>query len=252
MEVRVHGPGEDPEPLAVTLRTPGDDFDLAVGMLVAEGVVRDADDVAGIEYCVGPSGTQEFNIVTVRTTQPVGGRLRERTLVAHAGCGLCGTRSLDDLTEPQAPAGRDGDATIDVPTVTSLPERLREHQDLFGATGGLHAAGRFTLDGAALDVCEDVGRHNAVDKLVGAATMAGALPLRREVLMLSGRAGYELVLKAALAGFPIVVSVSAPTNLAVRVARRHDMTLCGFVRDGRVNVYTGASRLGYADGRGAD
>lgn len=243
MEIRVHGPDEPPQPVAVTLRTPGHDFELAVGFLVAEGVLASGADVAEIAYCLDRRDptAQEYNVVTVRTRHPVAARLRPRSFTSHAGCGLCGASTLADLEVRCTPVG--SGPTVALPVLVGLPATLRAAQTVFASTGGLHAGARFAPDGTLRALREDVGRHNALDKLVGAAALAGELPLDDDVLLLSGRAGFELVQKAAVAGIAVVASVSAASNLAVATAERFGMTLVGFLRDGRANVYTGAHRI---------
>lgn len=244
MEIRVHGPGEPPSPLAVTMRTPGDDFELAAGFLLTEGILGGADDVDRIAYCVGPDGAQEFNVVTVRTRHPVVEGLPVRAFPVSSSCGLCGRASLDGLAARCAPVA--GGPVVDAEVVRSLPDRLAGHQHLFGRTGGLHAAARFTPDGRLLAVREDVGRHNALDKLVGHALLTGALPCSSEVLVVSGRLSFEIVQKAAVAGIPVICAVSAPSNLAVAAATRLGQTVVGFLRGERFNVYSHPDRIAVA------
>jgi FdhD protein len=244
MEIRAHGPGERPRPVAVTLRTPGSDFELAAGFLLAEGVVDRPGDIASIAYCVDRStgdARQEYNVVTVRTRAPVVDRVRDRTFASHAGCGLCGTTTLADLEVRCAPVGPG--PVVDTATLVRLPEVLAQEQPVFSATGGLHASARFAPDGTLRALREDVGRHNALDKLIGAAALAGELPLDDDIVLLSGRAGFELVQKAAMAGVAVLASVSAVSSLAVATAERFGMTLVGFLREGRASVYTGAQRV---------
>jgi FdhD protein len=231
LQIRVDGVD-----LAVTMRTPGNDFELAVGFLVGEGHVRDRDDVAEVKYCVGPGNEQEYNVVTVALRTPrelTGGRATAMT----ASCGLCGKRSIDEVhvacdALPMTPP-------IELARLVELPDRLRAGQPLFARTGGVHAAGLFTRDGDAVCVREDVGRHNAVDKVVGRALLDGRLPLHDHVLVLSGRASFEMVQKAALAGITTVVAVSAPSSLAVEAADRLGLTLVAFGG----NVYANAARV---------
>jgi FdhD protein len=242
MEIRAHGPGEKPRPVAVTMRTPGNDFELAAGFLLTEGIVDDPAGIEEIAYCLAGEGEpQEYNVVTVRTRTPAAERLTERRHVAHSGCGLCGKTTLDAI-EVRCGTVADG-PTVTPAVLAELPARLAAQQSVFSATGGLHAAARFSADGELRAVREDVGRHNALDKLIGAAALAGEVPCAGDVLLLSGRAGFELLQKAAVAGFPIVAAVSAPSSLAVATAARFGMTLAGFVRDGRCNVYTGGERI---------
>ena len=242
LEIRIGGPVGPGEPVAVTMRTPGQDFELAVGFLLTEGLLAAASDLRAVRYCGLPEGDpQAFNVVTVTSSQPVEVGGRRRQVVVNASCGVCGTETLEQLKDrcPPVPAGE----KLAVEVLTSLPGRLRERQQVFGQTGGLHAAGLFDTSGSVLAIREDVGRHNAVDKLVGWAAMQQRLPLASSVLVVSGRVSYEIVQKAAVAGIPVLAAVSAPSSLAVATAHALDMTLAAFVRDGRANVYAGAWRI---------
>jgi FdhD protein len=241
VELRLHGPGERPEALVVTMRTPGNDFELAAGFLVSEGIVAGPDDIETIAYCLGDEGEQLFNVVTVALRHPVDASVRERRFLANSSCGICGKAALEELEVRCAPVP-DG-PTVDLSVVQGLPARLLEHQRVFGETGGLHAAARFRPDGTLVAVREDVGRHNALDKLIGHALLDRALPLSGELLLVSGRLSFELVQKAAVAGIPILCAVSAPSSLAVAAATQFNQSVVGFVRDGRCNVYTGGDRL---------
>jgi FdhD protein len=241
MEIRVHGPGQEPRPLVVTMRTPGNDFELATGFCVTEGIVRGPDDVDTVAYCLAGEGEQEFNVVTVALRRPVVLDVPERRFAANASCGLCGKTTLDEVEHHCAPVA--AGPTLARSTVVALPGALRDAQKVFDSTGGLHAAGAFDVDGALVALREDVGRHNAVDKLVGHAVLDRRLPLSSEVMMVSGRVSFEIVQKAAMAGFPIVCAVSAPSSLAVEAADRLGQTLVGFVRDDRANVYTHPERI---------
>ncbi|PKW15979.1 formate dehydrogenase accessory sulfurtransferase FdhD [Saccharopolyspora spinosa] len=242
MEIRVAG-----RPLTVTMRTPGHDFDLAVGFLVSEGVVRVSEDVAGIRYCAGATadGSNTFNVVDVALAPGVAppDPSLERNFYTTSSCGLCGKASLDAVrTTTTWPLGEDS-LRIDLETLTTLPDRLRAAQRVFDSTGGLHAAGLFTADGQLTCLREDVGRHNAVDKVIGDALRADRLPLQDSVLMVSGRASFELVQKAVMAGIPALVAVSAPSSLAVDLAADSGLTLIGFLRGTSMNIYTGAERV---------
>ena len=241
MEIRIHGLGQDARSLVVIMRTPGNDFELAVGFCLTEGIVDRADELAEVRYCLGPNAEQEYNVVTVATRRPVDIAERARDFVSSASCGICGKTSLDQLEVMCAPLADGPKVTLSA--LVQLPARLREGQTVFDATGGLHAAGRFNAAGELLLVREDVGRHNAVDKLIGNAVLAGLLPLTDSVLVVSGRVSFEIVQKAARAGITVLVAVSAPSSLAVATAARLGMTLVGFVRDGRANVYTGGERV---------
>jgi len=242
MEIRVHGPGQEPAPLAVTMRTPGHDFELAVGFCITEGVLHSHADLATVAYCLGTEpGRQEFNIVTVRLRVPVDLSGHERRFAANASCGLCGKTTLDQLEVTCAPVG-DG-PVLPRTVLASLPERLRASQSVFESTGGLHAAGCFGVDGSLTVLREDVGRHNALDKVIGWAAFEQRLPLADQVLMVSGRVSFEIVQKAAVAGIPIICAVSAPSSLAVEAAARFGQTVVGFVRGDRANVYTHPERI---------
>ena len=241
MEIRVSGPHQPPTPVTVTMRTPGHDFELAVGFLIAEGLAR-PEDIAAVRYCDLPAGqTQQYNVVTVNLTRPFDSTLVQRNFAATASCGICGTATLDGLQDrcPPLPPGPE----VDSRTLLAIPEQLHRAQRLFQRTGGLHASGLFETDGRLVAVREDVGRHNALDKLVGWATLDRRLPLHQSVLALSGRVSYELVQKAAMAGIPIITAVSAPSSLAVATARRLGVTLVGFVRGDRANIYSGLARV---------
>ncbi|MEQ6899820.1 formate dehydrogenase accessory sulfurtransferase FdhD [Nocardioides sp. YIM 152588] len=246
MELRVDG-----RPLTVTMRTPGSDFDLAAGFLVSEGVVHSADQISAIRYCAGvdAEGRNTYNVVDVTlspgTPAPAPGL--QRSFATTSACGVCGKTSLDEVHAATRYAVADDPVRIAPSTLATLPERLRTAQRVFDRTGGLHAAGLFTADGRLLAADEDVGRHNAVDKVVGASLLAGRLPEAGRVLMVSGRASFELVQKALMAGIPILAAVSAPSSLAVDLAERNGMTLVGFLRGSSCNVYAGAERI--ADAR---
>ncbi len=245
LEVRACGPGKAPRPITVTMRTPGHDFELAVGFLRTEGIVRAPSDVRSVQYCdLAPGDPQLYNIVTVRLGRRIDDDASRRTLVTSSSCGLCGTESLERLAVDLEPIPLECGLTISADMLVSLPERLRAHQATFDKTGGLHAAGLFSADGDALVVREDVGRHNAVDKVIGRCTLDRRPDLLDHVLVVSGRTSFEIVQKAAMAAIPIIASVSAPSSLAVEAAERFGLTLVGFVRDGRANVYAHPSRIG--------
>ncbi len=241
MEIRVDAPGMEQRQVAVTMRTPGNDFELAAGFLHTEGLVAATGDVRSVRYCSVPREEQQYNVVTVDLARPYDADLLRRNFYTTSSCGICGKASLDSISVRCA-AVADGPAVSEA-VVVELPGRLREAQRLFDRTGGLHAAGLFDADGRLLELREDVGRHNAVDKLVGHALLAGTLPLSERVLMVSGRLSFEIVQKAAVAGIPVVCAVSAPSSLAVDAGRRFGMTLVGFVRGSRFNIYTGPERI---------
>ena len=242
MEIRAGGPGQEPVPVAVTMRTPGHDFELAVGFLLTEGLLASPADVADVRYCRLPEGEEQlYNVVTVGLRTPFDLGDRQRTLHANASCGLCGKQSLDQIEVLAPPVGPG--PVVPASVIGRLPTSLRAAQRVFDTTGGLHAAGLADRSGTLGSVREDVGRHNAVDKLVGEAALDGRLPLCDAVLVVSGRVSFEIVQKAAVAGVPMVCAVSAPSSLAVDAATRLGMTLIGFVRDGGFNVYSHAGRV---------
>ena len=242
--VRVNG-----EAITLTMRTPGDDLDLAAGFLVGEGVVRSAGDISEIRICTGDrcghgehEGMGNIADVTLGSGAAVPAGLRRNFLTTSA-CGVCGKASIRDICQLPAVGLLADQVTVRPAVLAQLPGRLREAQRVFAATGGLHAAGVFTADGQLLTVREDVGRHNAVDKVVGWALRAGRLPLAGCVLLVSGRASFELVQKAVMAGLPVLAAVSAPSSLAVELAEEAGLTLVGFLRGNSMNVYTGAQRI---------
>lgn len=241
MEIRVQGPHGDAEPVAVTMRTPGNDFELAVGFLLTEGVLEDPVDVASVAYCLAGEGDQHYNVVTVQTRRAPDAARARRAFAVSASCGVCGKATLDEIDVRCDPVG--AGPTVPRSVIVGLPEKLRAEQSVFDTTGGLHAAGCFGVDGSLTALREDVGRHNALDKVVGHAAMTGALPLSEQILMVSGRVSFEIVQKAAVAGVPIVCAVSAPSSLAIDAARRFDQTLVGFLRGDRFNVYCGTERI---------
>jgi FdhD protein len=240
MEIRAGGPGQEPVAVAVTMRTPGSDFDLAAGFLFTEGLIG-AGDIASIAYCELPAQEQHYNVITVRLTRSFEASSLSRNFVASSSCGICGKASLEDVEvrcEPLPPG-----PTVARAVVAGLPLALRTAQRVFDRTGGLHATGLFDPDGDLLFLREDVGRHNAMDKVVGSALLAGDVPLSGRIAQVSGRLSFEIVQKAAVAGITVVCAVSAPSSLAVRAAERLGMTLVGFVRDGGFNVYAHPERI---------
>jgi len=242
LEIRLGGPGDPPASVGVTMRTPGHDFELAVGFLLSEGLVSDQHEVRAVRYCQLAAGArQEYNTVTVTTRRPVG-VVRRRASTVTASCGVCGTASVEELFRRCVPV-RPG-PTMSTEALTALPGELRRHQRIFDRTGGLHAAGLFDVRSSApRAVREDIGRHNAVDKLVGWAALERRLPLADVVLVVSGRVSFEIVQKAAVAGIPVVVAVSAPSSLAVHTARQLGITLAAFVREDRANIYSHPDRI---------
>ncbi|WP_340374745.1 formate dehydrogenase accessory sulfurtransferase FdhD [Streptomyces sp. SS7] len=243
MEIRLNG-----KPLAITMRTPGDDFALAAGFLVSEGVLADVSDLQNIVYCAGATadGSNTYNVVDVRTSPGVTlpDITLERNVYTTSSCGLCGKASLDAVrTTARWPIADTPPLRVDAGLLAALPDRLRAAQQVFDRTGGLHAAALFGEDGELLDVREDVGRHNAVDKIVGRALHNGDLPLSRTILLVSGRASFELAQKAVMAGIPVLAAVSAPSSLAVDLAVETGLTLVGFLRGSSMNVYAGEDRI---------
>jgi FdhD protein len=237
--------------LTMTMRTPGDDVELAAGFLVGEAIVAAPDDIVAMKVCDGTtcghldhSEDEIGNIVDVTLAPGVTvGPGARRSFMTTSACGVCGKTSVNDICVlPRAPLA--ADVTVFAPAViASLPDRLREAQRVFSSTGGLHAAGLFTAAGELLVVREDVGRHNAVDKIVGWALLHDKLPLAGCVLLVSGRASFELVQKAVLAGIPLLAAVSAPSSLAAELAEESGLTLIGFLRGPSMNVYSGAQRV---------
>ena len=248
MEIRVtsgRARGAKTTSLSVTMRTPGHDFELAAGFLFTEGIIEDKKDLLRIEYCTGSGVEQEYNIVSaiLRPEVPFDPAHLERHVYMTSSCGVCGKTSLEAVrvrTRFSMPHDR---PKVKTGTIGALPDRLMARQSLFAKTGGLHAAGLFDSLGNLEILREDVGRHNAVDKLIGERFLAGRIPLREAVLVVSGRASFEIVQKAAVAGIPFVVAVGAPTNLAVELASEVGMTLVGFARGDRFNAYAGRERI---------
>jgi FdhD protein len=245
MEIRLITGGAT-QTVAVTMRTPGADFELAAGFLYGEGIVKGSDDIAKISYCVDSDldAAQQYNIVNVELR---GGReydLRplERHFYTSSACGVCGKASLEQLELRGCPVALPG-PEVSAETLYSLPKKLREAQGLFDATGGLHAAALFDEKGNLVALREDVGRHNATDKLVGWALLENKLPLPGHIVMVSGRSSFEILQKCLTAGVPFVCAISAPSSLAVDVAREFGMTLVGFLRERRFNVYAGHERV---------
>ena len=245
MEIRLLT-GERRQTVAVTMRTPGADFELAAGFLYGEGIIASRDEIKRISYCVDADVDveQRYNIVNVelRANREYDLRPLERHFYTTSACGVCGKASLEQLELRACPVVGQG-PVVSAGTIYSLPDKLREAQGLFEATGGLHAAALFDAEGSLLALREDVGRHNATDKLVGWALLEGRLPLSESVVMVSGRSSFEILQKCLTAGVPIVCAVSAPSSLAVDVAREFGMTLVGFLRGGRFNVYAGFDRI---------
>ncbi|MGH3788443.1 MAG: formate dehydrogenase accessory sulfurtransferase FdhD [Pseudonocardiaceae bacterium] len=242
MELRVGG-----RALAVTMRTPGHDVELAHGFLLTEGAIGSVGDVVAARYCdaVDGDGRNTYNVLDVTLAPGIDSPPRgvDRNFYTTSSCGVCGKASLDAVRLHSRFSPADDPASISPDTLFALPDALRAGQRLFDSTGGLHAAGLFTVEGRLLAVREDVGRHNAVDKVLGWALLDGHIPARGCVLMVSGRASFELVQKAVMAGVPMLAAVSAPSSLAVDLAAEAGLTLVGFLRGTTMNVYAGAKRI---------
>ena len=245
LEIRVGTAGGRRPPLAVTMRTPGDDLDLALGFLLTEGLIGAAEDVRTAQLCAGTEEPNTYNVVDVTLAAHVPPPETDptRNFYTTSSCGVCGKASIDAVrTRSRFDVAADG-MEVAAATLAALPDRLRAGQRAFDRTGGLHAAGLFTAGGELLCLREDVGRHNAVDKVVGWALRSHRLPLSGTVLLVSGRASFELTQKAWMAGIPVLAAVSAPSTLAVDLAEEAGLTLVGFVRGATMNVYAGAQRV---------
>ena len=234
--------GRTQHSVSITMRTPGDDFSLAAGFLFSEGILRRAADIQDIVWCGDGKNTNVVRVELADDVKPDLKRL-QRHVYTTSSCGVCGKTSLEAL-ELQGWEPVPTTQTVDPRVVVDLPDRLREQQALFSDTGGLHAVGEFDHNGQMLAVCEDVGRHNALDKLVGAHVRQGRMGIQGTVLVLSGRASFELLQKAVAARCEVVAAVGAPSSLAVELAQTYGITLAGFVRSGRMNVYSHPGRLG--------
>ncbi|WP_327113672.1 formate dehydrogenase accessory sulfurtransferase FdhD [Nocardia sp. NBC_01730] len=238
LEIRIGG-----QPLMVTMRTPGNDVDLVHGFLLSEGVIDAAEEIMAARYCAGTDdkGSNTYNVLDITLRAPV--PVPTRAFLTTGACGLCGKTALDEVrTRTRFPPPADGPA-VDSRVLAAMPDTLRGRQSVFDATGGLHAAGLFTVDGVALAVREDIGRHNAVDKVIGWALRENRIPAHDLVLIVSGRASFELVQKAVMAGIPMLGAVSAPSSLAVDLAAEAGLTLIGFLRGDTMNVYSRPERV---------
>ena len=241
LEVRLHG-----KPFAVIMRTPGADRELAAGFLLSERVIRSAEDLGAVEHCRHPDHPNVHNVVDVYLLGEAASRVADhleerRNITTSSSCGLCGRVTIESLRSNATPLpiGERIPARI----ASALPQTLRQRQAVFDETGGLHAAGLFTFDGECQHAAEDVGRHNAVDKVVGAMLFDNRVPLADHALAVSGRTSFEIIQKAWFAGIPVVCAVSAPSSLAIELAQEAGITLLGFVRDGGFNLYTHPERL---------
>ena len=245
LEIWAAGPRQDPVAVAVTMRTPGHEDELAIGFLRTEGLI-DGPEVVGTGGGDPARLSQPDDTIVVRLAVPFDdSKVAERHFVATASCGICGQASIDEVAlrcEPLAPG-----PVVKRAVILALPDLLRAAQRAFDETGGLHAAGLFTSNGELIGIREDVGRHNALDKLVGSQVLAGALPLRDRILMVSGRVSFEIVQKAAVVGIPIIAAISAPSDLAAETAERLGVTLVGFLRGDGFNVYSHDNRIDLRD-----
>ncbi|MDB5090616.1 MAG: sulfurtransferase FdhD [Mucilaginibacter sp.] len=231
--------------VSVTMRTPGNDAELAAGFLFAEGIVKNINDITNINYCFIACAENKENVIQVKLNEGVIPNLQntERNFYTTSSCGVCGKGSINAIRTVGAFAQQKDDLAIDNELLYQLPEILKKHQQVFAETGGLHASALFNLNGELLMVREDVGRHNALDKLIGASLQKGLLPLNNHILLLSGRASFELVQKAVMADIKIIVAVGAPSSLAVELAAEFEITLAGFLRNRRFNIYTADHRI---------
>jgi FdhD protein len=240
LEIRVRK-----QPLAVTMRTPGHDIDLSMGFLLTEGIIGAADDVVTAQLCAGTDTPNTYNVVDVVLGPHVPPPVTDpsRNFYTTSSCGVCGKASIDAIRTRSRFTVADDPLTVPARTLSALPDRLRAAQRTFDRTGGLHAAGLFNADGELVVLREDVGRHNAVDKVIGWALREGRLPLTGHVLLVSGRASFELTQKAWMAGLPMLAAVSAPSTLAAELADEAGLTLVGFLRGSSMNVYTATHRV---------
>ena len=244
LEIRAESPSQQAQPIAVTMRTPGHDFELAVGFLFTEGMIKRSDDVRTVRYCQLPdTAEQQFNVVTVSLSAPFDEALSRRGMVTSASCGICGTTSIEQLSQTVSRIDSKIGPAMSSAMLISLPDIVRKAQPTFDRTGGLHAAGLIDAKGVAMCVREDIGRHNAVDKVIGNAVLENKLPISNHALVVSGRLSFEIIQKAAIAGIAFIAAVGAPSNLAVQTADDLGITLVGFVRDGTANIYTHKHRI---------
>ena len=244
LEIRAESPSQQAQPIAVTMRTPGHDFELAVGFLFTEGMIKQSDEVRTVRYCQLPdSAEQQFNVVTVSLSAPFDEALSRRGMVTSASCGICGTTSIEQLSQTVSRIDTKIGPVMSSVMLISLPDIVRQAQPTFDRTGGLHAAGLIDVGGVAMCVREDIGRHNAVDKVIGNAVLENKLPISNHALVVSGRLSFEIIQKAAMAGIAFIAAVGAPSNLAVQTAEDLGITLVGFVRDGTANIYTHKHRI---------
>jgi FdhD protein len=248
LEIRLeHGPvyNRQVQNISVTMRTPGNDKELAAGFLFTEGIIKKADDVAEVDYCFIACAENKENVIQVSLNESVIPDLKntDRNFYTTSSCGVCGKGSINAIRTVSAYEHQVDNNQVSAELLHQLPGMLSAHQDVFADTGGLHASALFSLTGELQFIREDVGRHNALDKLIGAALNKNLLPLKTSLLLLSGRASFELVQKAAMAGITIIAAVGAPSSLAVQLAEEFNITLLGFLRNNRFNIYSGAHRV---------
>ena len=244
LEIRAESPQQEAQAVAVTMRTPGHDFELAVGFLFTEGMIKRSEDVRTVRYCQLPDSVeQQFNVVTVGLMVSFDEALSRRGMVTSASCGICGTTSIAQLVQTTNRIESSTGPVMTAQILTMLPEIISKAQPTFDRTGGLHAAGLVDASGDAYCVREDIGRHNAVDKVIGRAVLDSKVPISNHVLVVSGRLSFEIIQKAAMAGIAFIAAVGAPSNLAVETAEDLGITLVGFVRDGTANIYTHKHRI---------
>lgn len=247
LEIRVeYGPKNNRtiQNISVTMRTPGHDAELATGFLFTEGIVKNAREIGPVNHCFIACAENKENVIQVNLDENTRPNLKntERNFYTTSSCGVCGKASISAIKTVTEQHQQNSDALfIDENMLCSLPGKLLQHQEIFSSTGGLHASALFDLDGELLLVREDVGRHNALDKLIGAALNQNLLPLNKHILLLSGRASFELIQKAVMAGVKAITAVGAPSSLAVQLAKEFNITLIGFLRNNRFNVYSGVS-----------
>ncbi len=249
LEVRLGfplGDGRVHKSISVTMRTPGDDYVLAIGFLLSEGIIKSPEDIDSVQHCGPAVGDKKLrNVVRVELRSNIESELQrlERHFYTTSSCGVCGKTSLEALRTQAQWSLADNAFSVVPDALYRLPAQLRQAQQVFAQTGGIHAAGLFDAAGDLVAINEDVGRHNALDKLIGTLFLAEKLPLRNYGILVSGRASFELLQKASMAGCPLLAAIGAPSSLAIELAQEFDMTLIGFLRDGRFNIYSGAVRL---------
>ena len=229
--------------LSITMRTPGNDIELAIGFLVGEGIIKTPDQVLSHESLTTENNEHNSVLISLKEGTKFDLEKLERHFYTTSSCGVCGKASIDAVKVSGPPKLSEDSPIVKVDVMNSLAAKLLEKQDIFEHTGGLHAAALFSSNGELVSMREDIGRHNAVDKLIGSAFMDGKLPLNNSIILVSGRASFELLQKSIMAGIPILAAVGAPSSLAVEIAKRHKMTLIGFLRDGRFNIYCGKHRI---------